>query len=96
MPDEWEDAHGLNKTDPADGPLLDLSGYANVEMFLNGESVEEEPIMSVITELQAVETALRQEAADVLLQADAVAQAIINLRAADAALDAAADVIEIG
>lgn len=91
--DEWEIANGLNENDPVDGPIIDLSGYSNVELFLNGETTEVPP-MSVVTDLEAVEAALRQEALDLTVQADAIAQAIIDLRAADDALDAAADVIE--
>ena len=35
MPDEWEDAHGLNKNDAADGNLAADNGYTNVENYLN-------------------------------------------------------------
>lgn len=51
-------------------------------------------LMSVITDLQAVEAALRAEAAAVTAQADAIAQTIVDLQAVDDTLDAAADVIE--
>ena len=34
MADAWEDASGLDPTDPADGPL-DADGYTNLEEFLN-------------------------------------------------------------
>src|SRR3990167_7554302 len=91
MPDEWEIAHDLNPNDPSDGPTIDSSGYSNLELFLNGTA--EEP-MSIITDLQAHETVLREMIAVLLAQADAIAGTIIDLRAADAALDAAADVIE--
>jgi hypothetical protein len=37
MPDGWEDAHGLNKDDPADGAKYTLSlCYTNVEVYVNG------------------------------------------------------------
>lgn len=37
MPDAWENAHGFNKADPADGPQdADTDGYTNVEEYLNG------------------------------------------------------------
>jgi hypothetical protein len=36
MPDAWEDANGLNKNNPADGPAIHSSGYSNVERYLNG------------------------------------------------------------
>ena len=35
MPDEWEDAHGLDKTKSADGNIVTESGYTNVEIYLN-------------------------------------------------------------
>jgi hypothetical protein len=36
MPDDWEDAKGLNKDSPADAQLLTVDGrYPNVEVFLN-------------------------------------------------------------
>jgi len=35
MPDEWEDANGLNKNDAADGPLDAGDGYTNLEHYLN-------------------------------------------------------------
>ncbi len=36
MTDAWEQGHGLNATDPADGPMdRDGDGYTNVEEFLN-------------------------------------------------------------
>lgn len=80
--DEWEEAQGLDPNDPSDGPI-------NIERFLNGRET-----MSVITDLQAIETALRAEALAITAQADAVAQAIVDLKAVDDVLDAAADVIE--
>lgn len=50
--------------------------------------------MSVITDLQAVETDLRQKAAELVAQADVVAQTILDLRGLDDILDSAANVIE--
>ncbi len=35
MPDAWERAHGLDPTDPQDGPLTATNGYTNVENYLN-------------------------------------------------------------
>jgi parallel beta helix pectate lyase-like protein len=35
MPDAWEDAHGLNKNSPADGPATATNGYTNLENYLN-------------------------------------------------------------
>jgi pectate lyase len=36
MPDEWEQQHGLNPNDAADGPQVkDAGGYTNVEVYLN-------------------------------------------------------------
>ncbi len=92
IPDDWELANGLDPADAVDGSLIGSSGYSNVELFLNGP---QEVQMSVITDLQAVEAALRQEALDIVAQADAVAQAVVDLQAVDDALDAAADVIEV-
>jgi hypothetical protein len=35
MPDAWEQAHGLNPADPADGNRLNPDGYTNIEKYLN-------------------------------------------------------------
>ncbi|MDR0541048.1 MAG: T9SS type A sorting domain-containing protein [Dysgonamonadaceae bacterium] len=35
IPDAWEDAHGLNKNNPADGKLPNAEGYTNLEVYLN-------------------------------------------------------------
>lgn len=51
--------------------------------------------MSVITDLQTIETSLRQQALDLAAKADVIAQIILDLQAVDDTLDAAADVIEI-
>lgn len=43
MPDAWENAHGLNPNDPADGAACTLSslvGYTNLEYYLNGADGE--------------------------------------------------------
>lgn len=34
MPDAYEDAHGLNKNDPADALIVTASGYTHVELYL--------------------------------------------------------------
>jgi len=34
MPDEWEEAHGLDKDDPDDAALLSENGYCNLENYL--------------------------------------------------------------
>ncbi|MDR2361920.1 MAG: pectate lyase [Prevotellaceae bacterium] len=37
MPDDWEDARGLDKNNPADGAACTLSAvYTNVEVYING------------------------------------------------------------
>ena len=34
MPDKWEQRHGLNPRDPADGPAdKDRDGYTNIEEY---------------------------------------------------------------
>ena len=35
MPDAWEDAHGLDKNNAADGNQIGEDGYTNVEVYLN-------------------------------------------------------------
>ena len=35
MPDDWEDAHGLDKTKAADGNVVTESGYTNLEVYMN-------------------------------------------------------------
>ena len=41
MPDQWEDAKGLNKNDPSDGPRVGADGYTYVEKYLGGSSPAE-------------------------------------------------------
>ena len=36
MPDAWEEANGLNKTDPTDALLVHTNGYLNIERYING------------------------------------------------------------
>jgi hypothetical protein len=38
MPDVWEDANGLDKTDPSDALLVHTDGYLNIERYINGIS----------------------------------------------------------
>ncbi len=92
MPDMWELAQGFDPNDPSDGSTIGPSGYSNVELFLNGTVGG--GIMSVVDDLIAVEAALRAEATELIAQADAVAQAVVDLQAVDDVFDAAADVIE--
>jgi hypothetical protein len=35
IPDSWENSHGLNPNDAADGPLIAANGYSNLENYLN-------------------------------------------------------------
>ena len=51
--------------------------------------------MSIITDLEAIEVALRQQILDITAQANAVAQSIVDLRAIDDVIDAAADAISM-
>jgi hypothetical protein len=39
MPDAWEDAHGLSKTNAADGGTVGVDGYTNLENYLNSLAV---------------------------------------------------------
>lgn len=35
IPDEWEDANGLDKNDKADGAMIGADGYSNLERYMN-------------------------------------------------------------
>ncbi|MGN0281597.1 MAG: polysaccharide lyase family 1 protein [Prevotella sp.] len=35
MPDSWEDANGLDKSNPSDGKTIGADGYSNLERYLN-------------------------------------------------------------
>jgi hypothetical protein len=35
IPDAWENDHGLNALDPADGAAITTTGYSNLELYLN-------------------------------------------------------------
>ena len=50
--------------------------------------------MTIINDLEVIEAALRQEALNIIAQADAVAQAIARLHTLDDVLDTAATEIE--
>ena len=50
--------------------------------------------MTIINDLEVIEAALRQEALNIIAQADAVAQAIARLHTLDDVLDTAAAEIE--
>lgn len=41
MPDQWEDANGLNKNDPLDSSRASSDGYSNIEKYLNGSTVSD-------------------------------------------------------
>ena len=44
VPDVWEQAHGLNPQDPADGPRSTTpGGYSNLERYLNSLVLTSEP-----------------------------------------------------
>ncbi len=74
----------INDTGPDDEPIAPGGTYFIPEVG-----------MSVVTTLEVIETELRQQAQILLVQADAILQTIVDLRAADDAIDAAADVIEV-
>lgn len=48
MPDDWEDAHGLDKNDKSDGNLTGEDGFTNLENYLNS-------LVADITTLQYAE-----------------------------------------
>lgn len=35
IPNNWEKAHGMNPSNSKDAPLMDASGYSNLELYLN-------------------------------------------------------------
>jgi pectate lyase len=43
IPDEWEISHGLDPSNPADGPALTESGYSNLEIYLNALVLARDP-----------------------------------------------------
>ncbi|WP_370520909.1 pectate lyase [Bacteroides sp. 214] len=61
MPDDWEDANGLDKNNPADGNLTNSEGYTNLEIYLNSlvsnitENQNKNAITSVAKEITADE-----------------------------------------
>ena len=68
MPDAWEKRHGLNPSDPADGPKdRDGDGYTNVEEYLNRTDPAKPdtgaPIAQGPVKVQAGNDRLRREAA---------------------------------
>lgn len=48
--DAWEDANGLDKNNPADGPALHVSGYSNLERFLTPpiNSLLQSPVLQIL------------------------------------------------
>lgn len=53
IPDVWEDAHGLDKNNAADGKAITASGYSNLEIYLNSLAdmsyVPENPVVKLTT-----------------------------------------------
>jgi hypothetical protein len=37
MPDDWENSHDLNASDPEDGKIMAADGYSNLEHYLNSD-----------------------------------------------------------
>jgi hypothetical protein len=52
MPDDWEDANGLDKSKAADGTVVTESGYTNLELYINS-------LVADITEQQNAEGELQ-------------------------------------
>ena len=51
MPDDWENAHGLDPNNPRDGAAVAPNGYTNVENYLNelaGDTIPESGQPSVV------------------------------------------------
>jgi hypothetical protein len=67
----------------------------NMGTALNELDLEEENTMTVITDLQTIETDLRQYALDLTAQADAIAQVIVDLQVLDDQLDQVSDIIDL-
>lgn len=53
MPDSWEDAHGLDKNNPADGNVVREDGYTNLEYYINSIT-EGQPYLKYPTSIQVV------------------------------------------
>jgi hypothetical protein len=49
--DCWEDSHGLNKNNAADGPAIAANGYSNLENFINELAGDIAPAPSITTNL---------------------------------------------
>lgn len=61
MPDAWETAHGLDPNDPTDGNLCSLStlsGYTNLEFYLNGADGEMSDPIPAPQPVPVVDTAI--------------------------------------
>jgi len=58
-------------------------------------AIQEDLLMSIVNDLQAVEMQLRAVAAELLVQADVIAAKIAELQALDDQLDVVADLIDV-
>lgn len=66
MPDDWEDANGLDKTNAADGKVIGADGYSNLENYMNSlvKSITEAQNADGVTSTKEYVTAIKGSTAN--------------------------------
>lgn len=87
IPDDWELAHGLDPTDPADGAISGPDGYTNLERYLNSITPNGAPNPSVDLLSPAADELIRIDGGPIQLVAEATGAGVevakVEFRAGD-------------